>query len=218
MSLPLRKNVYVFQDAYLKPKRRKRRRTIGKRRDRNAAGTLDETADGISGTFTHRVNQTEKKRKASPFLRYTNNTKCVCCCFRNVHTHTWTHYEYTPQSLFMPQSLTWPAACCTTITNKSCQQGLWLSPILFKTCACWLNPEYFSVYIVIFYFTKYQSLASLSVNKPHQNRQKHNPTFTHKTIQKGQCTVVRGRSWDINQSMAGKQSRAFPPHWMLTFQ
>lgn len=62
----MRKNVYVFQDAYLKLRQRKRRRTIGKRRDRNAVGILDETADGISGTFRHRVNQTEKKARHFP--------------------------------------------------------------------------------------------------------------------------------------------------------
>lgn len=30
-------------------------------------GTLDETADGISGTFTHQINQTEKEQSISLF-------------------------------------------------------------------------------------------------------------------------------------------------------
>lgn len=66
MFLPLRKNVYIFQVAYLKSSRRKRRRTIGKRRDRNVVGTLDETTNGISGKFRHYVNQTEKKGRHLP--------------------------------------------------------------------------------------------------------------------------------------------------------
>lgn len=58
-SLPLRKNFFVVQDAYLKLRQRKRRRTIGKWLDRNAVGTLD----GISGTFRRQVNQTGKEAR-----------------------------------------------------------------------------------------------------------------------------------------------------------
>lgn len=78
-SMPLRKNVSVLQDAYLKPRQRKRRRTVGKRRDRNAVRTLDETADGISGTFTHQVNQTGKRQIIS--LSHTHQQLCVCVVF-----------------------------------------------------------------------------------------------------------------------------------------
>lgn len=60
MSMTLRKNVYVFQDAYLKPRQWKKRRTVGKRRDGNVVRTPDETPDGISGTFTQQVVQTGK--------------------------------------------------------------------------------------------------------------------------------------------------------------
>ncbi len=75
-----------FQDAYLKPRRRERRRTIGKRRDKNAVGTLDETADGISGTFTHQVNQTEGKQGISISQVHKQYKMC---------TLTPAHTEYT---------------------------------------------------------------------------------------------------------------------------
>lgn len=85
-SLPLRKNVSVFQDAYLKLRQTKRRRTVGKRRVRNAVRTLDETEDGISGTFTHQANQTKKVR-----LLLSSGTQksqiCTCSCTQTINTH-----------------------------------------------------------------------------------------------------------------------------------
>lgn len=86
-SLPFRKN--VFQYAYHKPRQRKRRRTIGKRRDRNAVGTLDETADSVSGTFTHQVKQAEKKQGI--FLSQVQTIQNVCLAFQKraySHLHT----------------------------------------------------------------------------------------------------------------------------------
>lgn len=90
-SLPFRRNVYVFQYAYLKPRQRKRRRTIGKRRDRNAVGTLDETADIISGTFTHQVKQAEKKQGI--FLSQVRTIQNVCLAFqKHAYSHQQTNY------------------------------------------------------------------------------------------------------------------------------
>lgn len=50
-SVPLRKNVCVFQNAYLKPKQRTTRKTVGNRRTGmwNVVRMLDETAEIISG-------------------------------------------------------------------------------------------------------------------------------------------------------------------------
>lgn len=77
-------------------------------------------------------------------------------------------------------------------------------------CVCWFC---FGYILQSFFLLHQKSLwtGGFECEQPAPNRQKHNPTFTHKTMQKGESTVVRGRSWDINQSMAGKQSRAFPP-------
>lgn len=108
-SLPLRKNVSVFQDAYLKLRQTKRRRTVGKRRVRNAVRTLDETEDGISGTFTHQADQTKKVR-----LLLSSGTQKK----PNLYLFLYTDYKHTLQLLSLP------ATCFTTITNQSCQQRL----------------------------------------------------------------------------------------------
>lgn len=118
-SLPLRKNVYVFQNAYLKPRRGKRRRRTGKRRDRNAVGMLDETADGISGTFRH-VNQIEgKKSRPCPYLRYTTNIKSVpeMCTLTPAHTMN------TPCNLSTPHSLNLLPAVLLSQINLASKGG-----------------------------------------------------------------------------------------------
>lgn len=188
-SLPLRKNVSVFQDAYLKLRQTKRRRTVGKRRVRNAVRTLDETEDGISGTFTNQANQTGKVRQ----LLSSGTQKKP-----NLYLFLYTDYKYTLQPLSLPST------CFMNITNQSCQQRLWLSLLLVK------SRFFFSVFSCLLDWKSLQT-DGFECEQSTTNTQKNNPTFTHQTIQRGQPTVVRGRSWDINQSMAGKQSRAFPP-------
>lgn len=54
------------------------------------SGMLDETADGISGTFTHQVYQKEKKQGIS-MSQVHKQYKMRVLCFRNIHTHTCTH-------------------------------------------------------------------------------------------------------------------------------